>query len=624
MASGGPFCGPPKTRSVVDPWALGSDISQNVTSVALAPVLWAFLYLFAFEDRALARTAGFGRSTFLLLIAGGLLGSLGALPFFAFQGNVLAIDLGGGAIPTGVALWLVRRTFGDAARTTALFLGGFAAQSGGAFMVVMVARDAAPLLVGLAVVAAAPGALLYLYSRSAAATDALTFRRVAILLGLTAVALFGTFVTSTTVPGLGIESSFPGYLFAPVIVGATSVLLARPAFRLPMWSGLPIAFSAGTLGVLIGADLLRQPPLYETTGKIYAIGGAGLFDLVALTGPLALAAAYFVYRERLAHARGSPGLPEDASREPTGTPFGELRSALMIGIDGREAASLAASSLATHAAAAQARRLLEVPSRPALGRWSNLPVPSWVAADQENLDRLAASPRIAPGDAYRGWMTARWLVRAGAEAGRPRYATVARRAVAFLLDLALLAVPAIVAYAALVSVSPGTPFELAQGLWFNVIALGFPAVGFLYFALLGAGTGATVGKRLVGITVRDREMRPPDLLRTSIRELPKLVPLTVLTLGIAFLLATLLHGASPVVGGPVDLSLGAWNALPYVLFLFLGIGVPGAVSALTISRSSESQRLGDYWAGTWVVTRSAPPVAWAVGPSGVAPAASST
>ncbi len=60
---------------------------------------------------------------------------------------------------------------------------------------------------------------------------------------------------------------------------------------------LPAAFVAGTFGVLVGADVLRQPPLYPSSSPgLYIIGGAGVFDLVYLSGLLALATAFAAHR----------------------------------------------------------------------------------------------------------------------------------------------------------------------------------------------------------------------------------------------------------------------------------------------------------------------------------------
>ena len=50
----------------------------------------------------------------------------------------------------------------------------------------------------------------------------------------------------------------------------------------------PLAYIGGTLGVLIGADLLRLKDIRKLGAPIASIGGAGTFDGVFVTGLLAV------------------------------------------------------------------------------------------------------------------------------------------------------------------------------------------------------------------------------------------------------------------------------------------------------------------------------------------------
>jgi uncharacterized membrane protein len=50
----------------------------------------------------------------------------------------------------------------------------------------------------------------------------------------------------------------------------------------------PIAFAGGVLGTLIGADLLHLPQIERMTPGILSIGGAGVFDGIALCGLFAV------------------------------------------------------------------------------------------------------------------------------------------------------------------------------------------------------------------------------------------------------------------------------------------------------------------------------------------------
>jgi uncharacterized membrane protein len=80
------------------------------------------------------------------------------------------------------------------------------------------------------------------------------------------------------IPGVGI--AIPIFI-PPLIAAATGLLLApeqAPA----------LAYIAGTLGCLIGADLLNIPQLAGLGAPIASIGGAGTFDGIFFTGIIAV------------------------------------------------------------------------------------------------------------------------------------------------------------------------------------------------------------------------------------------------------------------------------------------------------------------------------------------------
>ncbi|PZN09803.1 MAG: hypothetical protein DIU69_08160 [Bacillota bacterium] len=80
------------------------------------------------------------------------------------------------------------------------------------------------------------------------------------------------------VPGRGIV--LPAFI-PPLTAAAVAVLLAPPGAR------APVAYIAGTLGTLIGADLLHLPALRRMGPGMLSIGGAGVFDGIFLVGVLA-------------------------------------------------------------------------------------------------------------------------------------------------------------------------------------------------------------------------------------------------------------------------------------------------------------------------------------------------
>lgn len=83
---------------------------------------------------------------------------------------------------------------------------------------------------------------------------------------------------SRPVPGLGI--ALP--IFAAPVAAALAALLLEPQ------NSAPLAYISGTLGVLIGADLLRLGDIKKMGTPVASIGGAGSFDGIFLTGLVAV------------------------------------------------------------------------------------------------------------------------------------------------------------------------------------------------------------------------------------------------------------------------------------------------------------------------------------------------
>jgi uncharacterized membrane protein len=80
------------------------------------------------------------------------------------------------------------------------------------------------------------------------------------------------------VPGVGIAVP----LFVPPLVAAATGLLLAPDHA------PALAYIAGTLGCLIGADLLNLHRLTDLGAPVASIGGAGTFDGIFFTGILAV------------------------------------------------------------------------------------------------------------------------------------------------------------------------------------------------------------------------------------------------------------------------------------------------------------------------------------------------
>jgi uncharacterized membrane protein len=81
------------------------------------------------------------------------------------------------------------------------------------------------------------------------------------------------------VKGLGI--AVPG-LIPPLLAALGAYLLCPPYLR------APCAYIASTLGILIGADLLRLSEIPELGAPVASIGGAGTFDAIFFGGIIAV------------------------------------------------------------------------------------------------------------------------------------------------------------------------------------------------------------------------------------------------------------------------------------------------------------------------------------------------
>jgi uncharacterized membrane protein len=106
----------------------------------------------------------------------------------------------------------------------------------------------------------------------------------------TAIVAFVIHWMANPVPGLGIAVP----VFVPVIVTAiVAIVLSRP-------EAAPIAYIAGGLGTLIGADLTNLDKVRGLGAPVASIGGAGTFDGIFLTGILAVLLASLYSRPRAA------------------------------------------------------------------------------------------------------------------------------------------------------------------------------------------------------------------------------------------------------------------------------------------------------------------------------------
>jgi len=110
---------------------------------------------------------------------------------------------------------------------------------------------------------------IYLFSNSALTLSST-------LLGIAIISLI-SYLFSRPIQGIGIGMPI---LIAPISAALVSLLISPE-------QSAPLAYISGTLGVLIGADLLRLKDIPKLGAPYVSIGGAGTFDGIFITGIVA-------------------------------------------------------------------------------------------------------------------------------------------------------------------------------------------------------------------------------------------------------------------------------------------------------------------------------------------------
>lgn len=108
----------------------------------------------------------------------------------------------------------------------------------------------------------------------------------------TAIVAAACYVLAYPVEGLGIAIPI---FYPPIIAAATALLLSR-------YEAAPLAYIAGSLGTLIGADLLNLDQVRGLGAPVASIGGAGTFDGIFVTGLVAVLLASAARRRKVCPA----------------------------------------------------------------------------------------------------------------------------------------------------------------------------------------------------------------------------------------------------------------------------------------------------------------------------------
>ncbi len=98
------------------------------------------------------------------------------------------------------------------------------------------------------------------------------------ILAVTVIVTIVSYYSAHIVPGIGIQINA---LNSPLTAALTAVLIAQP-------QASSVALAGGILGTLIGADLLHLKEIERMSPGVLSIGGAGVFDGIAMCGLFAL------------------------------------------------------------------------------------------------------------------------------------------------------------------------------------------------------------------------------------------------------------------------------------------------------------------------------------------------
>ena len=110
--------------------------------------------------------------------------------------------------------------------------------------------------------------------------------------GLIGVAVLAFCVNRMAYPVMGVGIAVP-VLVPPVVAAVVGLLLSRRY-------AAPLAYISGSLGTLLGADILNLGRINALGAPIASIGGAGTFDGIFLTGIISVLLVSLVVRRRTA------------------------------------------------------------------------------------------------------------------------------------------------------------------------------------------------------------------------------------------------------------------------------------------------------------------------------------
>ena len=320
-----------------------------------------------------------------------------------------------------------------------------------------------------------------------------------VLFGVALISIITFLVTD--VKDIGVVSSFPYYLLPPVIATITALLMyPRPSDKTPGY-----AYTIATLGVIIGADIYHLPEIVSEPFS-GSLGGAGLYDMVFITGLLSLCLSLPVMR----HTTTRPVTIPPPHRIQIRDTLKKAQRALHYN---QYTLSLQNSLRALHmelGTITQRFTLTPDSSQIFLQFLGKTP-----QDDYNLLRRHAQKHLVTKEDAEKGLTTTLVLLHHLSQKNRMLQASLITRIIAFLIDFLIICSLAVIIYLLVpLSFSPE----------FTLFVLIF-SLQFIYFTVLEHLFSATPGKYFVNIQLMSEDGGKPPLMSTFTRNIIRFLEL---------------------------------------------------------------------------------------------------
>jgi uncharacterized RDD family membrane protein YckC len=347
-----------------------------------------------------------------------------------------------------------------------------------------------------------------------------------------------TYMTTEFIPSLGVVSEFPFFLFPSFCALGLTLIIYRDNIT----SAVPFAYASTTLGVLIGADIVRIPQVLigleqarvEMDLPIAAgsIGGAGGLDLVFLSGLLAMAPLFFLAPRALRHSKAaiSPSSAFQTNLEKT------LNKAEILKDKGDFNGALYTAVLAVDMKINDVGFKFKINQSPYV-ILDMVQIHPYTRNDYWLLVNSSKSMYKSEADTNRGIVTARYIIRELEKVEKKLYATLPQRVGAFLIDLAIIfgILMGFFAIGAILRLYDLTDILAPETMiWLVAFILWLWIAQAIYFTILEGLNGQTIGKKVVKIKVTTDEMTKCSFMDAFTRNVLRLLDTVLLLYTVSF------------------------------------------------------------------------------------------